>query len=703
MGLSGISQPVRAALAAVVVVGGSALAQIPDVGSSAEGRAAVPAAMPTVSPNPPAAPSTPAASPPPAEPNLTIASGTARSVNFNAAAPDPADSKKQVLIADLGLVLQVPKDHSGRIEATFLATADGSREPLAIGLHRVPPGHAAFYADRSLPMTVGGESIPLALHFAIPADTPARLADGEVQLALEPAQGTQPQSVDIAGGAPTATVAPNPVTLRVTRTWGPLAAVVNGFRDNLSQATTTATLTGTGAEALAMTASGATGPLASERTSHLEAALGHAGAGDRGSFDVPVRVDEAKLTGKFTGSIPLAPETGSTTTIPVEVQVQDGFWWPLIVLAIFGFLGGYLVQHHNLNRRRAILQNTLRERIQSYRKAQAELPEIEPVDEVLIGVEPLYPTRSECRAKPRSLGHVGGLFCDIDDCKSDEEFTAAAARVAEVLAPIDRWERRADAYRALEAALTETAVPDDDPARQDAEGLLVTAAVDPETADAVTALLDRMRGQRLILPEYAALRDAWDALSDAKKAASPELDPANVYKREAGRDKAATLALRVALATAERRARDLKKAPDVVVEELKEVTGPGGVAILARATAAAAASRVPLSFFQEGATAEPASQAAAPPRDTHRILSRVKWWDGVIATITVLLTAVAYLLPKYGTHTFGSWEDYLQLAAVAFLGSIVTGGLVLNWELFPSLRSYEVSASTQPAARGAPE
>jgi hypothetical protein len=232
---------------------------------------------------------------------------------------------------------------------------------------------------------------------------------------------------------------------------------------------------------------------------------------------------------------------------------------------------------------------------------------------------------------------------------------------------------------------------------------LVTAAVDPETADAVTALLDRMRGQRLILPEYAALRDAWDALSDAKKAASPELDPANVYKREAGRDKAATLALRVALATAERRARDLKKAPDVVVEELKEVTGPGGVAILARATAAAAASRVPLSFFQEGATAEPASQAAAPPRDTHRILSRVKWWDGVIATITVLLTAVAYLLPKYGTHTFGSWEDYLQLAAVAFLGSIVTGGLVLNWELFPSLRSYEVSASTQPAARGAPE
>jgi hypothetical protein len=81
---------------------------------------------------------------------------------------------------------------------------------------------------------------------------------------------------------------------------------------------------------------------------------------------------------------------------------------------------------------------------------------------------------------------------------------------------------------------------------------------------------------------------------------------------------------------------------------------------------------------------------AAETRSPERILSAVKQWDFIIATATVLLTAIAYLLPKYASHTFGSWEDYLQVATVGFLGALLTGGLVLNWDLFPGLRSYEV-------------
>jgi hypothetical protein len=97
-------------------------------------------------------------------------------------------------------------------------------------------------------------------------------------------------------------------------------------------------------------------------------------------------------------------------------------------------------------------------------------------------------------------------------------------------------------------------------------------------------------------------------------------------------------------------------------------------------------------------------------RTSSQILAGLERWDLVIAVATTVVAAVAYLLPQYANHTFGSWEDYMALLAVGFLGSSASAALVLNWDLFPSLRSYRPdsppktpSAEAEEATASTPE
>jgi hypothetical protein len=55
-------------------------------------------------------------------------------------------------------------------------------------------------------------------------------------------------------------------------------------------------------------------------------------------------------------------------------------------------------------------------------------------------------------------------------------------------------------------------------------------------------------------------------------------------------------------------------------------------------------------------------------------LADLRRWDLVIALATTAIATLAYLLPTYASHTFGSWGDYLQLVAYGLLGAGVTGG-----------------------------
>jgi hypothetical protein len=73
-------------------------------------------------------------------------------------------------------------------------------------------------------------------------------------------------------------------------------------------------------------------------------------------------------------------------------------------------------------------------------------------------------------------------------------------------------------------------------------------------------------------------------------------------------------------------------------------------------------------------------------------ISSIKAWDWIIAAATALAATIAFLLPKYGTHVFGTLQDYVSLATLGFLGAATASGLVLNWGLFPGLRSYSIQS-----------
>jgi hypothetical protein len=77
-----------------------------------------------------------------------------------------------------------------------------------------------------------------------------------------------------------------------------------------------------------------------------------------------------------------------------------------------------------------------------------------------------------------------------------------------------------------------------------------------------------------------------------------------------------------------------------------------------------------------------------------------------IAIPTTVVLAIAFLLPKYtASHTFGSWEDYLSLFTLGFLGATVAGGFAVNWSLFPEFRSHspaEAGGESEPDAAPSP-
>jgi hypothetical protein len=747
-----LARPGRSLVAVLALIAGAGVAQVPNIGSSSEtGGAATPAAASTTR-SATAAAAAKSASPHGAPSALTlVGESDPHTVVFDDMLRVPkADGGQDIVrVADLGITVQAPPGRGGKVAVTYLPSRTGVRQSLSGPPTDVPTlDQSVLFTAAQRPLEVkSGRTTALPLRIAIAADARPTVADGVVRVALVgycrlSAAGQQPPSPNcphakvtpvtlvVHGKGPTLSLEPSPVKLRVTRWLGPTPEIAIAVKRRMLRTKALARreanlrLIGSGAAAVAASPAPHQAVLRSERNGELFGSLRYhpdADLGD-GQSQATFRVDSVSMTGKYTGALRLDPAADTPQQVPVEVEVQDAFYVPFIFLFAIAFFGGLSIKRHNINRRRRLAQVALKDAVERY--------ETESAKELLDGMftpaclddGTRFPQKRDCDKKDPEWGEVARVWCATYEPVTDTEFKDLGKRVAEIVTQLSRWNQVASEYwqlrKAYNAVLSDPqgrgGLPENDVAMEDTNEVLREAGTEPATDDRVAELVQRLRGQRAVLGVYAQLKAAWDDLGSTddgrrkREAYVPDCDPESLYKPAAGRDAAATEALCARLSRAVRLVHAAKSRPLPDGDD----TAADLVAGLRTARFGAYAERgLPFDdALGSGLLASidappPVVQLPAPPppvredkRRARDILDDTKKWDWIIAIVTSAVTVVVFLMPKYASHTFGSWEDYASLAALGLLGSVVTGGLVLDWELFPPLRSYGMEAiATAPA------
>lgn len=710
----------RTVLATIALVGGSSLAQT--TGTSGEGKVPLPAA--------PQNPQASMASPTPAAGGgaLTVITEQPRTVFFN-----EADTHGR--IARLSLVLKSPK--TGDLDVSFQPDTGGVVRLSSTEPDRFPSGPPALFTKNAARPAVADKGVPvtLALSLGLAQGAPAKAATGLLVVALKKSS-LPPATLQVEGHGPSVSFSPSPVKLSVTRWLGFLSPI--GRSALLAHRKTSVGILGAGVAAVLAGPQPPPAVFRAENGDNLEAVLElDKTAGANGIGTGTLRVNGAHSAGKYTGQVVVDPYAPTPTTLPAEVQVQDFFVVPLLWLLGFAVLGGYLVRHYNVRRRRSLLLATVEDAVDRYgrerdkaREGGLELyvpgPHLFPEKGELVTPKKKKGTPKEggkrvlpqkpCEPEKQD-GEIMRTYWEIWRADSDDEFAELTGQVSEIVVAVDRWHEVYAAASALHAArgelrttLESLEVKDErsDPALWDADHLLETARREPKTEQAATALIASLHGQHTVLGPYGSLHAAWNEVESDQATKVRTSDPRRVYVAEAGRDPSATVALRVALLLATRALEAVRHAPtpDQSIEP-----PPSDEATMLVAMARGASIAATLGAAGTGAIVPPAppspagaTQASAPTPPsgtaTRQVLGHLNRWNWIIAIATAVLTGVFYLLPLYGTGVFGSWQDYAKLAAVGFLGSSVTGGFVLNWNLFPSMQSDALPRPAQPGTGG---
>jgi hypothetical protein len=682
-----VNRLVRAVLAGFALVGGSAVAQT--TGTSGEGK------PPT--PTPPVATPASAATATPAAPGaLTlIGAATPQPANF-----DTADTRGR--IARLPLFINSPEN--GEVLASFFEGDTGGEAKLNAARGPFPSGPPALFTDNNAsPRAAKAETRPLPLRLGLAPGAPVSAATGLLVVNLKGSRVT-PATLQIEGHGPNVSFTPAPVNFRVTRDLGPFSfldhkAALNGSDVRVN-------VIGPGVAALIAGPPPPTALFRSDRGTTLDAELRLDNkVGANGVGKVILRAKTVEAVGKYSGQVTIDAAAASPTTLTSQIEVQDSFWYPLVWLLLTAGLGGYFVRRYNLRRRRSLLLATLEDAVVSYHTARRKADDLklyEPGPHLMGGLDAKFPDKSDCGRCPDDEGKIFSVYCEVYDAVTDDEFAEVSAKVGEIIAVFSRWHQVLSEARTLLTTLTAVELPDSDVAARDTNDLLATLELDPETETATNDLIARLHGQHTVLGPYRALLTEWNKLSEDQKKAVANCDPKKVYTAATSRDVAATATLRIALFLAARAVAEEARKPSSTDEATAASEAPDPLTALAESASIAASV---VAAYSEGVTgppppppplAGPAPTVTTPP-PPRQPLGHFKRWDLIIFLVTAVLTAVAYLLPIYDTGVFGSWQDYVKLAAVGFLGSAVTGGLVLNWELFPPLRSYRPAPSAPPA------
>jgi hypothetical protein len=593
----------------------------------------------------------------------------------------------------VGLLVTVPEGGQGIFDIKFLSTVDGTTVKLnEHGAQAFPFNHpAVFTEDGTIPLAVPGETVALPLRLGIAKDAPAHNADGMLRIVV--VDPTLPAMVEIKGSPPKTAFAPSPVKLRVTRWWGPLSFFLQGAQEHgLYGREQQIRLSGPGAKAVALGPEPSDSFLNSDHSGDIELSTTFPPdqPESQGMAHAEVHVDRAPRTGNYSGSVTFFPVSNEPLKLDVEADVQDAFIWPLALLIVMSFLGGYAVNRWTLHRQQSIVRATIRELVDSYLADKANTPEMYELNGSLIPDGVLYPTRNSCKRSPDTYSGVTQLYCRSYLSTSPEEMTALEDDVRALSDRVSRWRRIRAALTSLQAAIAASDLPETAPVMRDSHFLMDLAGVEPTDEDASRAVISKLRGQSLVIPLYTKLWHKFGALPDDKKQELCDYGPSTVYVPADGRDEAATTLLLVSL----RRALRVVAQPQLPPPPPSSVLAIPEMA-LDTMLGTIGSARYIITPEDRGRTpAIVLPRQIEPDRRTPgEILRGLRRWDLVIAISTAVAVAVVYMLTVYSKHTFGSWDDYLGLAAAGFLGQVVVGGIAMNWALFPALRSYRLASS----------
>jgi hypothetical protein len=477
--------------------------------------------------------------------------------------------------------------------------------------------------------------VALQLRLGVAKDALADAASGALVIDLRKHRGIRAAVLRVRGNISQAAKAaapsaqPKKVTLQVTR-WWPL-----GIGDRHRTVDNSPRVWAPGKSSNART-------LLSSPSDDVEVMLGPKDAKASPPTDLVqqrVKLVGGVNAGTYSGELPLV--AGGSDELSVEAQVRDFFLWPLLVLAIAAFIGGYGTTWWPARRQRDLLIAELRRAKGDYEQAWRNRPPdspVEPLDET-------FPPPSED---------------EIKGAQTPDEIDAATERVRSFRDAVARWiDVETAAGKLMTVVIPERAAE----VQADIAGVLAETRVLGDDPGAIERLVDKLRRQERLARAFAT---AFARNEDGAIAAYSK------HPRAAESDSETARALAdLALVQVE---------PELLIRRYGIDLDLEPSELLARADFERPRLRllpqVPIVLRPE-----------IPPTVTPEQIKRgVRISDRRLALLVFLLTILGFFATLYDAD-FGSWTDYAN-AAGAGIGSQAVGAAV--WSLFPGLRSYSL-------------
>jgi hypothetical protein len=595
-----------------------------------------------------------------------IGDAGARTVRF-----DGADANGRT--AKLTLLLKLENHAGGALTVSFFPTAASSSRTQAIPLNqpkkgaypRVQPRVAV--AGGGEPSVEPGTNI-LRLVFGLRKGAAPEAADGLLQLVVK---DVPPAQVAVVGAAPKASVAPSPVTLKVTR--GVDFPLVGGWGPSGDE------------ETVRIAGPGAAGMVAHPDVravlvgeSEANAALRFSSPSGNGTERTgTVTVSGWSGEGTYKGSLDLDRNSASATSIPVDVKVRDSILWPLFFVLLGALLGGLGVRAYGVHKRRDLLRSELKATNELY-DAEADKSHPYTLDDDLVGGI-REPTKRQCKQPGTITGEIGQLYCAIHTAKTDPEFAIVTARTRAVMARFANWHDLRRELARLNAALEFAGPGAGTSIRSDTEELARRVGSEPP-ADQAPGIVAGFREQRQVLRAYKRLADRFNALSPADRRRLARYQPDSLYDdappAELGGSGRVWPTLNLFDSATDALA-DPASAPPIPPGAPPEDEHEGIRDRLRRTRT--------LGF--DAITYIDAPRADR--RSSREILAGLRRWDWTLGIATAALTVLAYVVGIY-TDTYGGWVAYATAFAAGFFAQATLAAVATAISQLPLFQSYRL-------------
>jgi len=564
-------------------------------------------------------------------------------VTFDDVLPDPSGGQRPA--GRLTVIIRSPSGSRNRISARLLSTATPSATLLRVRPRR---------ADRS------GLTAVVAT-FALPDHAQPHDLQGALVLSI----GNARLAISVVGATPKLVVQPSHLSMTVTRWLGPLSGVCRCW---LSGTNTQVDLAGNRPGVRPPPGRVALRSASGERATALLRTTGH--RSDRLASG-RLEIVDVERPDRYSGAVPTSADDDATA-VAVGLSVRDGPQWALAAVLLGALLGGGLVQWHEARRRRKILQGELRRAFRPYREQLREtnIEGIYVLDDDLdpdstTPVAALFPRRRRCR---EDLRGVARLYCDAYGV-DPERYSQLTAEVMAAVAAVERRDRLVARARQLREEFESARLAPTGTVESETRALLQLLAVEPPDDEAATLLERRLVAQRRVLQGLTAALVAWMRvpLETREKQDIASLRPETIYDSapdEPSRRTADIDLLLQRLAQAREALRDFAAPLPASARRLINMAMPApGFSISRRGS----------------------GDLRRSPRGADPLLRSVRRWDFIVGGIVAVATALAYLLPVYVGHAWGSWSDYATAFTAGAVGQV--GGAAV-WSRFPAMRSY---------------